>query len=126
MKSDKVDLFSRGAPWVRKFGHDVAYARTHLAVVERESGVSRPGGGVQTVCYNHAMHLCNPRFSWREPAQEIAWPSTTARNTSLALGKIQKWLVGRVILETEVKYIFSQVFAQSPLLPCVLHNGRLT
>ena len=36
MKSGKVDFFSRGAPWVRKFGHDVAYARTHFAVVGRE------------------------------------------------------------------------------------------
>ena len=24
---------------------------------------------------NRAMYLCNLRFSWREIAQEIAWPS---------------------------------------------------
>ena len=24
---------------------------------------------------NRAMYLCNPRFSWREIAQEMAWPS---------------------------------------------------
>ena len=24
---------------------------------------------------NRAMYLCNPRFSWREIAEEMAWPS---------------------------------------------------
>ena len=48
----------------------------------------------------------------------------TARTASLALGKIPKWLVGRVILGIELKYgrVVSKVFAQSPLLPCILHT----
>jgi len=50
----------------------------------------------------------------------------TARTASLALGKIPKWLDGRVILEIELKYgrVFSKVFAQSPLLPCILHTVK--
>ena len=39
----------------------------------RESGVSSSGGGVSVI--NRAMYLCNPCFSWREIAQEMAWPS---------------------------------------------------
>ena len=35
-----------GAPWVIKFGYDVAYARTLFAGEGRESGVSPSGGGV--------------------------------------------------------------------------------
>ena len=34
------------APWVRKFGYDVAYACTLFAGEGRESGVSPSGGGV--------------------------------------------------------------------------------
>ena len=49
----------------------------------------------------------------------------TARTASLPLGKIQKLLGGRVTLESELKYDFSNVFGQSPLLPCILHNSRM-
>ena len=42
--------------------------------------------------------------------------SPEARTASFALGKIQNWLVGRVILQIEWKYYFSNFFAQSPLL----------
>ena len=48
-----------GAPWVRKFGYDVAYARTLFAGEE--------------YVINRAMSLCNSPFSWREIAQEMAW-----------------------------------------------------
>ena len=49
----------------------------------------------------------------------------TARTASLPLGKIQKLLGGWVTLESELKYDFSNVFGQSPLLPCILHNSRM-
>jgi len=73
----------RGAPWVRKFGkfihprkfgYEVAYARTLFAGEGRESDVSPSG---EEYVINRAMHLCNPLFSWREIAQEIAWPKSS-------------------------------------------------
>ena len=48
--------------------------------------------------------------------------SPTARTASLALCKIQKWLGARMTLEIELKYDFSKVIAQIPLLPCVLRT----
>ena len=49
----------------------------------------------------------------------------TARTASLALGKIQKSLGARMTLEIELKYDFSKVIAQIPLLPCVLFGKNL-
>ena len=60
----------------RKFGYDVAYARTLFAEEGRESGVSPSRGGVCRDVINRAMHLCNLLFSWREIAQEMAWLSS--------------------------------------------------
>ena len=48
-----------GAPWVRKFGYDVAYARTLFAGEGRESGVSPSGGGV---CYKSRDAFVQPAF----------------------------------------------------------------
>ena len=58
--------------------------------------------------------------------RNCSFKHSTARFASLAFAKIQKWLTGRVILEIEENKIFSKFFALSPLLPCLLHNGRLT
>ena len=46
---------------------------------------------------------------------------STARTASLALGKIQKRLTGRVILEIELKKIFSKVFAHNKFLQIIFH-----
>ena len=43
--------------------------------------VSTPLG--QEYVINRAMHLCNPRFSWREIAQEMAWPTSPRSKTCL-------------------------------------------
>ena len=40
-------------------------------------------------------------------------------------GKIQKWTNGRVTLEIELKYDFRKFLPKNPLLPCILHNGRM-
>ena len=53
----------------------------------RESGVSPSGGGVCHIFLagNRALHLCNPRFSWREIAQEMAWPLSSRSKTCFQL-----------------------------------------
>ena len=43
--------------------------------------VSAPLGEEYVI--NRAMHLCNPRFSWREIAQEMAWPTLSRSKTCL-------------------------------------------
>ena len=69
-----------GAPWVRKFGYDVAYARTLLRGREGNQVSARPG---EEYVVNRAMHLCNPPFSWREIAQEMAWLSSRSKTCLL-------------------------------------------
>ena len=51
-----------GAPWVRKFGYDVAYARTLFAGEGRESDVSPSGRGV----------CCKSRDAFVQPAFFLA------------------------------------------------------
>ena len=42
---------------------------------------------------------------------------SAARTASLVLGKIQKWLVGRVILQIELKYLlFFEHFCSKPII----------
>ena len=36
---------------------------------------------VEEYVINRAMHLCNPRFSWREIVQEMAWPTSSHSET---------------------------------------------
>ena len=54
----------------------------------------------------------------------------TARTASLALGKIPKWLVGRVILGIELKYgrLFRKFLLKAHYYPAyyIQCNGRLT
>ena len=68
-----------GAPWVRKFGKPsipenlVMTQRTPIHSLRGREGnqvSARPG---EEYVINHAMHLCNPPFSQREIAQEMAW-----------------------------------------------------
>ena len=58
----------------RKFGYDVSYACTLSEGEGRVSGVSLSG---EKYGINRATHLCKPRFSWRENAQEMAWPKSS-------------------------------------------------
>ena len=69
-----------------------AYVRTFFG----GEGEGREGNQVSArrggVCYiflagNRAMHLCNPAafFSWREIAQEMAWPLSSRSKTCLPL-----------------------------------------
>ena len=73
-----------GALWVskiwetihpRNFGYDVSVLRPFvycLGVMEGNQVSALRG---EEYVINRAMYLCNPRFSWWEIAQEMAWPS---------------------------------------------------
>ena len=71
-----------GEPWVRKFDYDVAYIRTLFAGEGRNQVSTRPG---EEYVINRSMHLCNPPFSRREIAQEMARLSTRLKTCLLQL-----------------------------------------
>ena len=48
--------------------------------------------------------------------------SPNSSHCKFGVCKIQKWLGARMTLEIELKYDFSKVIAQIPLLPCVLRT----
>ena len=80
-----------GAPWVRKFGKPsirenlVITKRTPVHSLRGREGnqvSARPG---EEYVINRAMHLCNPPFSWREIAQEMASLSSRSKTCLLQL-----------------------------------------
>ena len=93
-----AELLALGAPHLRKFGklsilknfgYDVsARPSVHsLGGEGRESDVSPSEGGVchSFMAGNCAMHLYNSHFSWREIAQDMAWPLSLRSKTCLLL-----------------------------------------
>ena len=66
----------------RKFGYDVATPVHSLRGREGNQVSARPG---EEYVINRAMHLCNPPFSWREIAQEMAWLSSRSKTCLLQL-----------------------------------------
>ena len=73
--------FSRNGCIHRFMGHRIL----QLAKTTRgqQTALARRDYKVTTVGINCAMLLCNPRFSWREIAQEMAWPTSSRSNTCL-------------------------------------------
>ena len=65
----------RKSIYLRKFGSEVSVLRPSvhsLRLIERNQLSARRG---EEYVINRAMYLCKLRFSWREIAQEMAWPS---------------------------------------------------
>ena len=85
-KNSLEDATKRFPP--KNFGYDVSVRPSVHSlgrVRGRESDVGPSKGGVCHIFLagNRAMHLCNPHFSWREIAQEMAWPLSLRSKTCL-------------------------------------------
>ena len=72
---------------VRTYVRSVNHVTTKRKEVDHNlwvwGSVSRARSARGSPAINRAMHLCNPRFSWREIAQEMAWPTSSRSKTCL-------------------------------------------
>ena len=115
----------------RKFGYDVSVLRPSVHSLGVMEGNQVSARGAEEYVINRAMYLCNLRFSWRQIAQEMSWPSRRVQKRVYFRNLFSNILSTRIcdrsaqfLINCFEKFLWQQTIADLIQPTCLLVSGE--